>query len=107
MPASGKPERWVVPLSYSDVFGRKPTRDNLTDFVRALPCRDLVVKCSAIALLSWQRGIEDPKHQADLVHNLLVHNPTYAGKIQDYEPRHAARPIYARDFVGHDPRGGR
>lgn len=59
------PKRWIVPILYSDVFGRKPTRDNLRDFVGALPYVDVVCKCAAIALLSWQRGIENTRHQAD------------------------------------------
>lgn len=76
------PKRWFAPVIYSDIFGRTPTRDNLASFVRELPYQDLVPKLSAIALLSWQRGIEEANHQKSLVENLLLHVPEYAGKIR-------------------------
>ena len=81
------------------MFGRKPTRDNLTDFVGALPYVDVVCKCVAIALLSWQRGIEDAGHQADLVASLLAFNPTYATKIKSLMAAETPRILFTRETL--------
>lgn len=98
-PVGERPKRWIVPIPYSDVFGRRPTRDNLVTFVRPLPYADLVAKCAAIALLSWQRGIEDQRHQADLVHNLLVYNPPYARKIREILAQDTPRVLFTRETL--------
>lgn len=98
-PCERYPRRWIVPLNYEDVFGRKPTRDNLTDFVRALPFRDLVEKCSAIAALSWEHGVEEPRHQANLVHNLFVNEPTYAQKVRSLLQGEMRRLLLTRETL--------
>ena len=94
------PLRWFTPILYSEVFDRKPTRDNLADLVRKINWHDLAAKCSAIALLSWQHGIEDPKQQTDLVANLLKSLPTYAPKINDMLKQHnPQRVLFTRDTL--------
>ena len=81
-PMGEPPKRWLVMLRYEDVFGRSPTRDNLSEFIRKLPCAAVVVKCTAIAFLSWRFGPEEKKHQAGLLANLLQSVPTYAKTIE-------------------------
>ena len=89
----------MIPVQYNDVFGRKPTRDNLVTFVRELPWRDLVMKCSAIALLSWQRGVEDQTHQVDLVENLLASHPSYERKLRAILAEDTPRILLTRETL--------
>lgn len=61
----------LVPILYSEIFGTKPTRDDLRDLLTLLDWRYVAMFSAGIASISWQSGIEDPRQQQDLVMNTV------------------------------------
>lgn len=88
----------LVPILYSEVFGAhaKPTRDTLRQLLAQLDWRFVVMFSAGIASISWQRGIEDPRQQQDLVMN-TVPSLKYGERVLAIMAAEPHRRLYTRD----------
>lgn len=92
------PPAFIVPLIYSDFFGSRPTRDELTATVRRMNWQLVVKLAAGIAGIKWMQGVENKKLQSDLVKALtegLLYGPAIALKLRD-EPH---RRLFTRESL--------
>src|ERR1700730_10583162 len=96
--ATRVPAAFIVPLVYSDFYGSKPTRDELTATVRAMNWQVVVKLSAGIAGIKWMQGVETEKLQRDLVKEFttnLLYGPAIALKLS-VEPH---RRLFTRESL--------
>ncbi|MGA3037429.1 MAG: hypothetical protein ABSE64_08060 [Vulcanimicrobiaceae bacterium] len=76
---------FLIPLIFSDFFGDAPTREALQELIGQLPWTYVVMLSAGISAISWQFGVEDPQHQAQLVKEFtsqLLYGPALLRRLQ-------------------------
>ena len=74
--------RFIVPILYTEVCGRdEQTRQDLEALVARMDWQYVVSLCGGVAALSWRTGVEDARHQAELV-TQVVHPRLYGPAVQ-------------------------
>jgi len=86
----------LVPILFSEIFGTKPTREGLRDLLTLLDWRYVAMFSAGIASISWQRGIEDPRQQQDLVMN-TVRSLNYGERVLVLMAAEPFRRLYMRE----------
>lgn len=86
----------MVPILYSEIFGTKPTREDLREILASLDWRYVATFGAGIASISWQRGIEDPRQQQDLVMN-TVRSLSYGDRLLAMMTAEPFRRLYTRE----------
>jgi hypothetical protein len=87
---------FIVPVLYSELFGTKPSRADLTQTIALLDWRSVVTFAAGISSISWQRGVEDIAHQQDLAANMLS-GLDYGGRLLAMMTTEPSRRIFTRE----------
>jgi hypothetical protein len=80
-----KPTGFIVPVVYSEYYGRSPTIGDLRATVARMHWQGVVKLSAGIASISWMRGVETDSLQLELVTRLagrLIHGPAIIARLR-------------------------
>lgn len=92
------PRGFLVPLLYSEIFDKVPTRDDLLLELRKVDWRTIVMQVVGILCVSWQDGVEDGEHQTRLVIAMVKDLP-YRNAIAKFLQNQAHRRLFTREAL--------
>lgn len=92
------PPGFIVPLRYDEIFGAPASREALRALLSKVDWRGIVEVASMVSSVSWQDGIETPRHQIPFFRNLephLIYGAALAMRLLT-EPH---RPVVTRESL--------
>jgi hypothetical protein len=90
------PRGFLIPILYSEIFGKVPTRDDLLAELRKVDWRTIVTQVVGILCISWQDGVEEGEQQKRLVVAMIKDLP-YRNDIAKILQNQAHRRLFTRE----------